>query len=262
MKSNISVIIPVHEINEQLKPLLNNAVKSVIEQIVQPEELIFVIPIDKPEIEQAIIDTLKVNKDFTVSVIHNTGKTDFCSQINLGVQNIKTDYFSWVGIHDEYSKIWLKNAIENINAYPEVGCFLPLIVQVNELGQFLAFGNEAVLANQFSDELGFLDLQSLLTYQGFSIDGMVMKTDVYKELGGLKTNIKLTFAYEFLLRLCHNDAKVMTISKLGYKHVNGLPDTLFTTYKNTLTQEESRFWLAQAKKEYYFDYEREITFEK
>jgi hypothetical protein len=182
--------------------------------------------------------------------------------MNFGVNNVKTKYFSWIEIDDEFSKIWIKNAVEYITAYPEVGVFLPLIVDVTETGAFISFTNEAVWANEFSEELGVLDMNALLTYQNFNIDGMVMDVETYKEFGGLKSKMVLTFIYEFLLRLVHNDVKIMSLPRFGYKHVNQRTGGLFNTYKNTLTPDETKWWLAQAKKEYYFNHDRVITYNK
>ena len=53
----------------------------------------------------------------------------------------------------------------------------------------------------------------------------------------------------------------MVIPKFGYKHVNQRPDSLFASYKETMDPTEARWWLAQAKKEYYFDKDRKITYE-
>lgn len=261
VKSNISVIIPIYRLNELEIGLLKNAVKSINDQILLPDSLIFVIPADGEDIAK-IISELEINKGIEVKIIRNEGETDVCSQINLGVENVTTKFFSFLELDDEYSKIWLKNAVEYIKAYPEVSVFLPLIVDVTQSGGFIGFTNEAVWANQFSDELGFLDLNSLLTYQNFNIDGMVMDTEVYKEHGGLKSKIILTFIYEFLLRLAHFDVKMMTIPRFGYKHVNQREGSLFSEYKKTLSPDETKWWLAQAKKEYYFDYNREIKSNK
>lgn len=261
-KSKITVVVPVYKLGEDRQVLFTNAIKSIETQIVLPEEVLIVVGKNDTE-------SLKYVKSFDFGglknitrIIENNGETDFCSQMNLGVENVKTEYFTLLEQDDEFSRILFKNAVEYIKSYPEVGAFLPIIVDVNADEQFMSFTNEAVLANQFSDELGYLDLNSLLVYQNFSIDGMIMKTDVYKELGGLKSKIVLTFVYEFLLRLTHNDIKVMTLPKFGYKHRNLLPGSLFQTYKDTLTPDETKWWLAQAKKEYYFDYDRVITYEK
>jgi hypothetical protein len=44
-------------------------------------------------------------------------------------------------------------------------------------------------------------------------------------------SIKLTFVYEFLLRLTYNSVSIMTIPKLGYKHTNMREGSIFWNYK-------------------------------
>ena len=43
--------------------------------------------------------------------------------------------------------------------------------------------------------------------------------------------------------------------------MNQRPNSLFSSYKETLDPTESRWWLAQAKKEYYFAKDRNITYQ-
>jgi hypothetical protein len=90
---------------------------------------------------------------------------------------------------------------------------------------------------------------------------MVMRKSVYEENGGFKPSIKLTFLYEFLLRMTFKDVRVMVLPKFGYKHTNQRPGALFTSYKETLDPIEARWWLSTAKKEYYFPKDRKITYE-
>jgi hypothetical protein len=80
-------------------------------------------------------------------------------------------------------------------------------------------------------------------------------------MGQLKHSIKLTFIYEFLLRLTFKDVKVMTVPKFGYKHVNQRPNSLFADYKESMNPAEAKWWLQMAKKEYYFANDRKITYE-
>ena len=47
----------------------------------------------------------------------------------------------------------------------------------------------------------------------------------------MKSSMKLTFNYEFLLRATYNDTVIMTIPKVGYKHTNQRVDHLFWDYK-------------------------------
>jgi GT2 family glycosyltransferase len=260
MKKNITVILPVHQLDDVTKHTVVNAIKSVEQQIVRPDELLIVVPKGSDVLEH--INSIDVGeiKDI-IKVLENDGETDFCSQVNFGVSQASSEWISILEYDDEYAKIWFKNVLEYIEAYPNIDLFLPIVVDVNEQGQFIGFTNEAVWANSFSDELGMLDNNSLLAYQNFNIDGMVIKKSTYEEMGGLKPSIKLTFPYEFLLRLTFKDVKVMTVPKFGYKHVNQRENSLFASYKKTMDPVEAKWWLQTAKKEYYFEHDRNITYE-
>jgi glycosyltransferase involved in cell wall biosynthesis len=237
-----------------------NAVKSVEQQTVKPNELVIVIP--KGSDLAKYIKTVDFGEiKEIVSVVENDGETDFASQVNLGVSKAKSEWVSFLELDDEYANIWFKNVLEYTKAHTNVELFMPLVVDVDAKGSFVGFTNEAVWATGFSDELGVLDLNALLMYQNFNIDGIVIKKSIFESYGGFKPSIKLTFIYEFLLRMTFKDVKVMTIPRFGYKHVNQRPGSLFDNYKNTIDPAEARWWLSQAKKEYYFDKDRKITYE-
>jgi hypothetical protein len=93
---------------------------------------------------------------------------------------------------------------------------------------------------------------------------MVIKKSSFEDYGGLKPSFKLTFGYEMFLRLTNNSLKIMSIPKIGYKHTNLRDGSIFWNYKNgdnPLSQDEVKFWLDSAKKEYHFIKDREINFE-
>ena len=93
---------------------------------------------------------------------------------------------------------------------------------------------------------------------------MVVKKSKLDEIGPMKSSMKLTFVYEFLLRLTYFTARVMTIPKLGYKHTNMREGSLFWNYKfgqEKMLDEEVKFWVQSAKKEYFFKEDRTINFQ-
>ena len=93
---------------------------------------------------------------------------------------------------------------------------------------------------------------------------MVFKKEICNNFGGFKKSIKLTFVYELLLRLTHNSIKIMTIPKIGYKHINLREGSIFWNYKNgsnKLTDDEVKFWIETSKKEYFFTQDRDIKYE-
>jgi hypothetical protein len=104
----------------------------------------------------------------------------------------------------------------------------------------------------------------LQEYQNFQTAGSVFKKDLIKDFGGLKKTIKLTFIYEFLLRLTYNSVSIMTIPRLGYKHTNLREGSIFWNYKfgeEKMVDDEVRFWIQTAKKEYFFSDDRSIKYE-
>lgn len=260
-KTNISVILPVHELNEVTKPLFANAIQSVKEQTVKPDEIVIVIPKNSEVMEY--MKTFDFGGTVTtIKIIENEGSTDFATQVNLGISKCESEWFSILELDDEYAKIWFSNVVKYRAAHPDVELFMPIVVDVDSNGQFIGFTNEAVWANSFSDELGILDNNALLNYQNFNIDGIVMKKSAFETFGGFKSNIKLTFIYEFLLRMTFKNVKTMVIPRFGYKHINQREGSLFSEYRKTIDPLEARWWLAQAKKEYYFKGDRIMTYEK
>ena len=56
----------------------------------------------------------------------------------------------------------------------------------------------------------------------------------------------------------------MTIPRLGYKHVNLREGSIFWNYKHgedKMIEDEVKFWVATAKKEYFFTDDRVIKYE-
>ena len=257
-KNQVNVIIPVHELNPATEELFKKALKSIESQQVKPDKCLIVhTPQTKTKIEEVLTE-LKFDKDFYQLVENTTDKTDFCSQINLGVDNCKTNYFSILELDDEYSKIYFKNVKEYIESYPETGIFLPIIVEIDNDNKFQAFTNESIWATGFSEKVGYLDINTLLKYPNFSTSGAVFKKSEFVENGKFKTNIKLSFMYELLLRIANADVPIITIPKLGYLHKNGRPGSLFDTYKKELTPKLASFYIGLSRSEYFFENQREI----
>jgi len=189
---------------------------------------------------------------------------NFSKQVNKGVDIAKSNWCSILEFDDEYSNIWFKNALKYMGIYKEVDAFLPIVVDVDEKFVFAGFTNEATFASNISSEMGILTNETLQTFQNFQISGMVFKKEKFQEVGGLKANLKLTFGYEMFLRLTHNSGRIMTIPRIGYKHMNLREGSIFWNYKNgedKMNQEEAKFWIDSAKKEYFFTTEREIKYE-
>ena len=203
---NITVILPVHRIEESYRVMLDNAIKSV-EQFYEDVKLIVVCP---PSIKTELSNLSEL---LEINIVTNNGNTDFCSQINLGIEKCDTEWFSILEVDDEYKQIWLKSIDQYVKKHTDVDVFLPVVRDINVEGKFVNFTNESTWAYGFTEKQGFLDNEVLLDFQNYQISGGLYKTQIIKDNGLLKENIKLTFGYEFLLRLTHNNVKIMTDRK-------------------------------------------------
>jgi hypothetical protein len=257
---NITIILPIYKLEEEDVIMMTNAITSV-EQFYEQVKLLIVCPKDLTE----QISKFSFGDLLEVKIQYNkTNKTDFISQLNMGIEVCDTDWFSILEIDDEYKPGWLKNVNEYMEAFKDVDIFLPIIQDVNSEGNFYGFTNESLWAYEFTEKLSYLDNNILTQYQNFQTSGGLYKTQVIKENGSFKDNIKLTFSYEFLLRMTNNNVIIKGIPKVGYKHVNFRENSLFWNYKNDenlkLSENEVKFWIDTAKKEFFFKNKRDISY--
>ena len=260
-KFDVSVVLPINTTRQRnFDELFERCIKSIQGQLVDIDELVIV-----HSDESALKEKLE-SFDFsgiTVNLIENKGEVDFATQVNLGVENSKNNWVSILEFDDEYSTIWFKNVKRYVDSYNDVSAFLPIVVDTDEKGVFAGFTNEATFAVSLNTEMGILTNDVLLTYQNFQTSGMVIKREDFLSSGGFKQSIKLTFVYEFLLRLTYNSFKVMTIPRIGYKHTNLREGSIFWSYKfgnEKISDNEVSFWLDTAKKEHFFASDRNIKY--
>jgi len=259
---NLSVILPIKSaLAKDFDTYFAKAIDSLKNQQIEFEELVIV-----PTQEETLLEVIK-NYDFgnlNVRTLPFEGEPNFCSQVNFGIKNANGKWISIFEFDDEYSNIWVKNFKEYANFYPNYDAFLPIVVDTDDKGVFVGFTNEASFAANFTNEMGILTNETLLAYQNFQISGMVIKRSSFIDFGLIKPSFKLTFGYEFLLRMTHNGIKFMSIPKIGYKHLNLREGSIFWNYKNgesILTPDEVGFWIDSAKKEYFFINDRAIKYE-
>jgi hypothetical protein len=261
-KFDVSVILPINSSKQKDFDLLfERAIKSLEIQLTDVNELV-IVHTDEDGLKEML-----QSYDYSglsVNFVENKGDFDFCTQVNLGVDNAKSNWVSILEFDDEYSSIWFKNVNRFAKAYPEVDAFLPLVVDTDEKGMFVGFTNEATFAASLNSEIGYLTNDVLMSYQNFQSSGMVIKKQSYLDNGGFKPSMKLTFVYEFLLRLTYNSSNIMTIPRIGYKHMNLREGSIFWNYKNgneKISDKEVSFWIESAKKEHFFTTDRNIKFE-
>jgi hypothetical protein len=261
-KFDVSVILPIKSSKANgFIEYFEKAITSLKNQTVKINELIIV------HTDETYLTEFLNGFDFgelTVKKIVWDKDPNFADQVNYGVRSSESKWVSLFEFDDEYSNIWFKNVEKYSIAHSDVDAFLPIVIDTDEKGQFAGFTNEATFALNIAAEMGVLSNETLQTYQNFQISGMVIKKSAYLDFGLLKPSFRLTFGYEFFLRMTNNSVKIMSIPKIGYKHVNLREGSIFWNYKNgedVLTDEEVRFWVESAKKEYFFINDRNIKYE-
>jgi glycosyltransferase involved in cell wall biosynthesis len=259
---SISVILPIKSSKaKDFNEYFEKAITSLKNQKTQIEELVIV------HTQEESLVTLLNGYDFgtlNVTKLVWDKEPNYSEQINYGIKNSKGTWISLFEFDDEYASIWFKNVETYMNAYPDVQVFLPVVVDTNEKGEFVGFTNEATFAANFTQEIGYLTNETLQDYQNFQTAGAVIKKSVIEDFGGFKSSIKLTFVYEFLLRLTYNSVSIMTIPRLAYKHTNMREGSIFWSYKNgevKMIDDEVKFWIGTAKKEYFFTDDRVIKYQ-
>lgn len=246
----ITVILPIHTLNDGLGGLVEKAIKSV------PQEINLVV-VTAPDIKSSVEETaIKTHGDRTIVVANDN--TELVPMINRGLQEVKTDYFSILEADDEYTGIWFKNVVRYINEKPNVFCFMPLTHIVDEKGDFTAFVNEAPLALNFSDRLGYVTYDSLQVYMAYNLTGAVFNVADWESVGGLKDNIKYSFWFEFMLRATRADYDFLVVPKIGYRHLIGRPGSMFAISKDTMSQNELDYWYNVALDEHEFHDARDV----
>lgn len=260
---NNTVIVPIHEINDEYRDYLVKAIESVANQI-NINELPKVIIVYTADIDDSLMTNIKLpetTNKLSITYLKNTGSSDYQSQVNFAVNHVTTDYFSVLEFDDEYSQVYFNVVNRYINTYPQIDVFLPIIVEVNDNNQGIKLTNELTWSQQVigeNGELGYLNHDILKQFTDFNLSGAVFKKSEFINIGGYKSNIKLTFMHEFLLRAINNACKVYTIPKIGYKHWSTRINSLFDNYKKTMNFVERRFWYNVAIKEYVYTNDRPI----
>jgi hypothetical protein len=64
--------------------------------------------------------------------------------------------------------------------------------------------------------------------------------------------------------MTNSSVNFMTIPKIGYKHMNMREGSIFWNYKyseDRLVEDEVKFWIDSARKEYLFITQREINYD-
>ena len=235
---DIVIVIPIHQFNDEIAKLLKDAVDSA------PKE--FEKRLSCPTaLEKDLRKWVGKRKD--IVIVPNGEASDFQTLVNNAIFDSK--WFSILEFDDEYTPIWFENAKKYMEFMPNISVFLPLTDLVDfESQKFVGSGNEPVWASSFSNTLGTIDNDCLQDFFDFYLTGGIFNTADWEEVGGLKPSVKVSFWYEFLLRLTNKGKFAYVIPKVGYDHYIGRKGSLSDIYRETVTPKEEKYWISTAKK--------------
>ena len=225
----ITVIVPLHEYNEEVKKYLATAIDSVNTEL---HDIMFVGP------KYVITEASKEFDSKHVTLIENTGSTDFFTQINKAAFNCLTPYFSILEFDDMYLPNWDKvYEEEDLKNHS-------IIIPFNEYfkdGYFASFGNELAWDVAFLEEgapLGVITQHELKIYNDFNITGGIIKTEDFISLGGFKPEYKTLAWFEFLMRAVRKDKTFYVIPRVCYRHTMLRAGSYMTKGESEMSQEE------------------------
>ena len=251
---DITILIPLTEpstnMSETQVGYMNNCVENINECRKFYEGNLFVKFIF-PEKDSPYDSTINDEPEY----LHNPGEKDYCSQINFGVQHVKTEYFAIMEMDDKFNPKWFKMFNDYLSCHEDVGIFLPINVIHNVKTNEREFVNDMVWAASFSNEIGYIDYDCLQHAASFNLTGGIFKTN---EWLGYKPSIKLAFNYEYLLRATNNNkTRVFVIPKEGYYHQLFRTDSLIEQYNKEIPMEETSLWFELAKREHIYSEDRQ-----
>ena len=255
---DLTIILPlIHFEDESKKKMLEECIKSIGKEktiVIGPQEAIDMLDQVVPEY------TNKKN----VTVVLNDGDTSYPSQVNMAVDSVKTKYFSVIEYDDFYTKKWFDNVAKYLeNEIVDTMAYLPLTEVLDaKSNRVVGYANEAFWASSFSDEIGCMDMNSILDYLNFNTSGGIFNTEDFISMGKLKTSMKMVFWYEFLLRAIYKGKRFFIIPKVGYvKRVN-VDGSLSMQYGETMSEKEVDWWIDTARTEYFFKQDRNKKYEE
>ena len=247
----ITYIVPVHVFNEDVKPFVEKALKSVtILEGAEQSEIFLTGELEVITQVQKLFNDVCGEDNKQIVTLVPTNEKDLFKKINFAVSKCKTQYFSILEFDDEYYPYWNKVA----QRYVAKG--YSVIVPISEIqtpeGQIAGLANEIAWDAAFVGEerLGVITVEDLLVFKDILTSGAYIKTEDFNELGGLKPELKLAAWYEYLLHTANENKVVFVTPRIGYRHTALRKDSYMSNIANEITKEEGIALIQEAMKPY------------
>lgn len=256
---NVSYIIPIHVFDENVRENLVNAVKSVAENsFKEGDRILLVGPKDVIEKAEAVC---KANaKNYQVQKVENQN-ADFFTQVNTAALACVTPYFTILEYDDTLYPYWN----EVMQFYSTKSPFLISLNLLVKDGKPYTLANEIALSIAFCDEeeVGVLKTDVVSKdYVEFNLTGGLFKTEDFISIGGVKTSLKLTSWYEFILRAAYQSKPLFVVPKLTYAHTINREGSYMETVGKTIDAAEAEWLITTARQEYFFKEDRHKTYQQ
>lgn len=264
MQDNLlTIIIPIHQNGDMQLEYTKKCIDSVANQTMNAFSLFVVYSKEVPQEYKTSIENYIQSKNMDIQSVDftvNDGDCGYASQVNMSVNGVNTKFFSILQYDDTIMPKFVESFYKHTMAYPKTRMFCNLVAETDPTNKFIGMSNESVWAVGTMERFGYFDLKNTKAqkYFNFSICGAIIATDNFKACGKFKGSFKFFGDYEFLLRYLHRGNEVFVIPHINYKHTNGLQGSIYDQLQGS-TDEERKFWHETSRKEYYFDFEREIA---
>jgi hypothetical protein len=263
----VDLVVVVNSLSEDKTALINDILSKPYATVRASNEAGEIVE-TKVESTHAINFTVIQAEVANLPVFYNT-------VFNLANDN-GYEFMSICESEDSFAKNWFSVAEKYSLENPGIDIFLP-VVRNTLNGVFTGFLNEAVWVEGMSEEAGKADITLLTRFNCINALGALYKVasiaqyseSIDGQLKPMKESIKISHYYEFFLRMIYNDLKVLTIPRVGYEAqvirkeyysdvTCKLPQNIteLPVSQGGITPQEGSFWMELAKKEYFFDEDR------
>lgn len=255
---DLTVIVPIHEFNDTVLKECEVSFAKLSETAENyTHGNVSVIIVSPPDVcdSELFINFTKTVKP-NCAVIRNEGKTDFCSQVNAAVDNVKTEHFTIMEFDDEYNPKWFNMAYDYFVGNETMSVMIPVNAFHDSNDENWEYGNTMALTAAFItdnendvDPIGVINEYRIEGSSLFNLTGAVFNTQDFITVGKYKPSIEIAFNYEFLLRLTRKGLKAMVAPKEGYTHELGRKGSLGDMYMEKYNTKEIKKWFDLAERE-------------
>ena len=206
----VSILMPTFN-REKLLP---EAIDSVVSQTYQRWELLVIDDRSTDDTKQLAEKYAK--EDDRIKYLFNEYPKGVAGGRNFGIDNAKGEYISFIDSDDKWLPHHLKDSLNIITAQTLKICFSLWIQELNgqliydnvkpdKLQHAIEILKPDIIDNAIIWPKGFYEYSIINRLYCTVVATLVVKKDIFEEVGKFDENLLATADDEFLFRLCHNN---------------------------------------------------------